>query len=142
MRLCKHCGCNKPYNPDPFQYGRKASGFKGNRCWPCAQMLALVQREPLKEARSISRKNWEDANPGKVLSYRARRRTGKLQRTPLWADHAKIEAIYAEAASKGLHVDHIIPLQNPLVSGLHVHNNLQLLTKAENSSKSNKFEVI
>lgn len=38
-------------------------------------------------------------------------------------------------------VDHIVPLNGRLVSGLHVIENIQVITKAANSVKFNKFEV-
>jgi hypothetical protein len=81
-----------------------------------------------------------------VRHHEAKRRAAQLQRTPLWADMAAIRAVYAEAArltrSTGTvhHVDHVLPLQGLLVSGLHVHTNLQILTAAENSRKRNRFE--
>ena len=80
----------------------------------------------------------------------AKRRAAKIQRSVLWADHNKIKNVYfdcrelnlaakAAGCSESFVVDHIIPLQGKLVSGLHVKNNLQIITNSENLSKSNKF---
>lgn len=91
---------------------------------------------------------WRQANRGKVLASKARRRAVKLQRTPKWltpADFERMALIYDLA--KGMefatgiphHVDHIIPLRGKLVSGLHCPSNLQIITAAENCSKSNKW---
>lgn len=75
--------------------------------------------------------------------YNARsssRRAAKLQRTPSWANLDKIKEIY-RMCPEGYHVDHIVPLQGELVSGLHVENNLQHLPASENLAKGNKFNV-
>lgn len=67
------------------------------------------------------------------------------QATPPWADAERIKWYYTNAkaftrATGVLHtVDHVIPLKGELVCGLHVHNNLQILTHAENMSKGNTF---
>ena len=60
--------------------------------------------------------------------------------TPKWVDRAKVKEVYL-SRPEGYEVDHIIPLNNPLVCGLHVHENLQHLTCAENAKKNNLFEV-
>lgn len=78
------------------------------------------------------------AHPGKWRAWGAKHHAAKLQRTAPWADLAAIREIY-ETALPGEHVDHIIPLQGALVSGLHVENNLQHLDATENLSKSNAF---
>ena len=39
------------------------------------------------------------------------------------------------------HVDHIIPLQGAIVSGLHVEGNLRVITATENMIKRNRYEV-
>lgn len=82
---------------------------------------------------------------GKRRYHSAKRRAAELNRTPVWADDWKIEQFYKEARKltrlHGIqfHVDHIIPLQGRLVSGLHVQNNLQIITASENYSKNNTF---
>lgn len=75
----------------------------------------------------------------------AHRRASKLRATPLWADRNAIRAVYAQAkavqeqSGAKVHVDHIVPLVSPLVCGLHVQNNLQVLPYLENHSKSNRY---
>jgi hypothetical protein len=103
---------------------------------PAGQALRLVEEE---------RRRREKRRP-LVLFHANKRRASKLQRTPSWADMAAIKAFYVEArrltVATGIphHVDHEIPLQGRLVSGLHVHTNLQILTGSENSKKRNRFD--
>lgn len=72
--------------------------------------------------------------------YRAGVRALKLDRTPSWSQSTKIKEFY-DKCPEGYHVDHIVPLQGKLVSGLHVIENLQYLTAKENLSKQNKFDI-
>lgn len=65
-------------------------------------------------------------------------RSSKIERTPSWANLDKIKEIYNNCP-QGHHVDHIVPLNGELVSGLHVEYNLQYLPAADNCKKSNKF---
>jgi hypothetical protein len=76
-----------------------------------------------------------------VAAKTAFRRSSKMQRTPVWSDLAKIRQIYAQARKVGMVVDHIIPLQGKLVSGLHVPENLQIIPAIENMKKGNRFTI-
>lgn len=73
-----------------------------------------------------------------------RRLARKRKATPAWADKKAISAFYAEAArltaETGVEheVDHIVPLQSRRVCGLHVENNLQILTSQANKEKGNR----
>lgn len=66
--------------------------------------------------------------------------------TPAWADLAAIDAIYQAAARRSdetgtpHEVDHVIPRNHPLVCGLHVEGNLQILTTGENRLKGNMWD--
>lgn len=80
----------------------------------------------------------------------SKRRAVLLQRIPIWQtefDELKIKCIYSVAAmlsrvnNEPWTVDHIIPLQGKIVSGLHVPSNLQLMRARENEAKRNKYEI-
>lgn len=72
------------------------------------------------------------------------RQRGKF--IPAWADMAAIQRVYAEASHRtkntGIehHVDHIVPVNGLKVCGLHVHNNLRVMSGAENIAKGNKYD--
>lgn len=102
-----------------------------------AEYAAHYARNARIERPEVAR-NWRQSNKGKVVRMTAKRRAAKLQRTPKWADTAAIAKFY-ENCPPGYQVDHVIPLRGRLVSGLHVLNNLQYLTKEENAKKGNKF---
>jgi 5-methylcytosine-specific restriction endonuclease McrA len=84
---------------------------------------------------------WKKENRALCVSDLARYRAAKLNATPLWADLEAIKRIYEKAAASGMEVDHIIPLRSKVVCGLHVENNLQLLTREQNASKGNKWPL-
>ena len=93
-----------------------------------------------KEKQRLYRKKYYSTNEGKAKmnAKTNKRRALKFNAIPKWSNLEKIKEIYKNCP-KGYHVDHIIPLNNPIVCGLHVENNLQYLTAKENISKGNKL---
>lgn len=65
------------------------------------------------------------------------------QKTPCWADAAATQAMYdqakapTEATGIPHEVDHVVPLNHPLVCGLHWHGNMSVITHSQNLWKSN-----
>lgn len=93
------------------------------------------------------RKAWVENNTAKMRARNAQRRAAQRNATVPWADQNRITQLYADAQTltKELgvrfEVDHIVPLQNKLVCGLHWEGNLQIIPANDNRKKSNKFEV-
>lgn len=96
------------------------------------------QRDGVREKQADYLRQWCENNPGKMEAYDVKRELQKSLATPPWANLDAIVEFY-KARPKGYHVDHIIPLQGKLVSGLNILNNLQYLTISENCSKGNRF---
>lgn len=94
--------------------------------------------EERKEFNTIRNKLHYKFNKKLYIAKTNKRRAIKKQAIPKFADLFKIKQIYKNCP-KGYHVDHIIPLNNPIVCGLHVEWNLQYLLAKDNLSKSNKL---
>jgi hypothetical protein len=88
------------------------------------------------------------SKPWQRAATQKKRIAAQLQRTPYWANLHRIKETYRRAYEKtqetGIeyNVDHIVPLQGELVSGLHVENNLQIIPAIENFRKSNKYAIV
>lgn len=86
---------------------------------------------------------------GKYVFQLALRRAKSFNAVPSWSrlasNRRKILKIYIDAqirnlTSKGRYeVDHVIPLYSEYICGLHVHENLQILSSTINQAKSNLF---
>ena len=118
---------------------KKREHYANNRETILASQKIYQQNN--KQAANIRANRWARKHKGQknamTVAYRAR----KARRKPVWADDDKIKQMYINASQQGLEVDHIIPLHGDTVSGLHVHGNMQLMTRADNASKSNNYEI-
>ena len=76
-------------------------------------------------------------------AYQAKHRAGSA--VVVWSELKAIQEVYRLCAelteTTGIqhNVDHHVPLNSDVVSGLHVLSNLQILTASENIAKSNNF---
>ena len=100
------------------------------------------------QKRAEAGKRYLEGNRAKINAKLQKRYAAKKNRMPKWLsgdDFWLIEQAYELAQLRTQifgfqwHVDHIVPLQGELVSGLHVPHNLQVIPARDNLSKSNKF---
>lgn len=100
----------------------------------------------------LSRK-WVEANPEQNRIYKRKykynnrslmnewdkKRYEKEQLAMVWADRNLLEQIFVNCPV-GYEVDHIIPLNHKIMSGLNIPENLRYLPKKENGKKNNKLD--
>jgi len=127
-RLQTEFCCNKCQEVKP-----KADFGAGLICRVCSNNKARV---------------WRQENPEIQRAISASRRKCVRLATPKWLSKKQkdqIRGIYVDAwyktqfGDEEYHVDHVVPLKNDLVCGLHVPWNLKVITAKENLSKHNKF---
>lgn len=101
-------------------------------------------RDANRERLRAKNREYSKANKAAVSARAMKRHAAKRQAVPAWADLVAIQSFYDEAVrlttETGVkhHVDHIYPLRGRTVCGLHVAENLRVITETENCRKSNK----
>lgn len=161
MKTCSVCKVEKELTS--FYVQKDGAQGVTSRCKGCVKKSNKKWMDNNKDSFNKYTKEWYQKNKDKVLlrckehyknnknqyvEKRAKRRAAQLKRTPKWSDAEKIKAYYDVCSFFNevngfakYHVDHIIPLQGKLVSGLHVHNNLQVILAKDNISKGNNYTV-
>jgi len=132
-------------NPEPYrEHYRKWLAKNSEVAKAASQKWKAENRERTRELSRKSAADWKRNNRAKAQASEAAREAKKRQAMPRWADKKAIEKFYDEAIrltkETGIlhHVDHIVPLNHPLVCGLHCEFNLQVLPALENISKGNR----
>jgi hypothetical protein len=104
-----------------------------------AQYKAKVAKKPDHyRAKACARmREWRRVHPEIVAEQNAIRRG-----LSVWArsrgEESKLSLLYEKAKEYSFEVDHVVPINHPLVCGLHVWANLQLLAPKINRSKGNR----
>lgn len=109
-----------------------------------ARLRTIEWNKKNPEKRKLAAKEYREKNTAKIRTYHVMRRAAHDMAKPKWANEFFIEEIYdlAKRRTKVLgypwHVDHIVPIQSPIVCGLHVEHNLRVITWMENQRKGNR----
>lgn len=148
----------------PCKHGHVANRrVKDRVCSECERIKLSTQRldnpelQKIKKQASYQRnkkhilaqkRDYRQANKGKINALVSARKKYIKQRTPKWVNTEEmwlIKEVYDLSTKRTKmtgfvwHVDHIIPLQGKTVSGLHVMANLQVIPGVDNIRKKNKY---
>lgn len=129
--LQKTCGSKQCLQEYKNEWGRKNP--KSKEEW--------LVRNPEKR-KQVSTK-YRKENSGYYAEYTRLYMAKKMKARPPssteW-DEFVITEMYDLAKRRNLEIDHIVPLTHKRVCGLHVPENLQMLTRSQNARKSNRFD--
>lgn len=145
--VCKHGHCGLRYTTTG---GCVSCARLRAEVWATAnkeRVVAAKQKYAAQNRQLMNQriKQWKLAKPDKVNAATAKRRAQKLRALPKWVDTKQLDSFYKQAQTltrqtqQPHHVDHIVPLQNPNVCGLHVPWNLQVILAEDNLRKSNSW---
>lgn len=162
MKLCRKCLSEKPTSEFYAQTGRPSSP-----CKECIGAVKRAYNQKTFEKRKARARERRDVRAEMMRLWAAKHREhlnsymrewrksavyargpglrgGAVKRRPTWANDLFIKEAYRlarlRASMTGFewHVDHIVPLNSPLVCGLHVEHNLQVIPSAANWAKGNR----
>ena len=146
MRTCTKCKQEKPTIDFSVRKNRK-SGFK-SWCKSC-ESKSVIERRDLQKWNEYQRQYYQQNRFIYIQNANKRHRIKKQsclkldEFNTLWMkelyDLAQRRTITTKTPWE---VDHIIPLRNKIVCGLHVPWNMQVVTRSENRTKSNKLTEI
>jgi hypothetical protein len=129
---------------------------KHGACIQCTEDISIAWRKENKEEISlygvkyyklnadklyVKNRKWHKDHPEVMRAAQLKCSTNRSLRIVAWTDWDNILE-FDRNKPKGMSLDHYIPLQGELVSGLHVSWNLQYLTPSQNSKKRNKCNLI
>ena len=125
----------KAQNEKQYAKADKQKRYEASRAWQDAN------RDKVR----ASVRKWNQSNPDKRVVHMHKRRSARQVCTPSWANTFFMQEAYhlARLRTKRFgfqwHVDHIVPLQSPLVCGLHTEQNMRVIPGKDNSAKGNRY---
>ena len=157
MKTCRKCLESLPETE--FYLAKKAKDGLRTYCKSCCRALRRADHHNNKERNNAYSLQYMKDHPEKKKKYQdkyepsrprylsrlAKRRHQLKDRTPAWNDPIAEEYVYYAATviedvyGGEVTVDHIVPIKGERVSGLHVHSNLQLLSRDANMRKYRKW---